>query len=102
MTANQKTVPLTLPDHVWGRLASRADHRGTSVADEVADAIWTRLETDDHDAITPTARNTLALHKLHRSNEEIAHELGISANSVAGILLAFGVHSPRGNRRSKQ
>lgn len=43
-----KTVQLTLPDHVWGRLASMADTNGLSVADLVGDAVENLLE--------PTAR----------------------------------------------
>ena len=33
------TVPVTLPADVWGRLATRADERGVTVADLVAAAI---------------------------------------------------------------
>lgn len=34
-----KTIPLTLPEQVWGRLATKADKEGRKVADIVADAI---------------------------------------------------------------
>lgn len=34
-----KTIPLTLPEGVWGRLATKADKEGRKVADVLADAI---------------------------------------------------------------
>ena len=41
---NQKTVPVYLPEHVWGRLASMADDRGMSIADLIADGIKQNLQ----------------------------------------------------------
>lgn len=35
----RRTVPVTLPEEVWGRLASLADRRGVRVADLIAEAI---------------------------------------------------------------
>lgn len=37
----EKTIPIRLPLEVWGRLASRADTDGVTVADLIADAIQT-------------------------------------------------------------
>ena len=41
---NERTVPVYLPEHVWGRLASLADDRGVTVADLIADGIKQNLE----------------------------------------------------------
>lgn len=34
-----KTIPLTLPEGVWGRLATKADKEGRKVADLLAEAV---------------------------------------------------------------
>lgn len=41
-----KTVPVTLPDWMWGRLATIAQHRATPVADLVAVSIVSLLRDD--------------------------------------------------------
>jgi hypothetical protein len=43
-----RTVPVTMAVFQWGRLATIADHRGTSVADLVASAIERELAEDPH------------------------------------------------------
>lgn len=43
-----KTIPVTLPDWMWGRLATIALHRGTDAADLVAVAIVGLLRDDPH------------------------------------------------------
>lgn len=44
-----KTVPVTLPEPVWGRLASIADRRGVTVADLIADAVQALVSAPAHD-----------------------------------------------------
>jgi len=43
-----KTLPVTLPDWMWGRLATIATHRGTNAADLIAVAIVGVLHDDPH------------------------------------------------------
>jgi hypothetical protein len=43
-----KTLPVTLPDWMWGRLATIAEHRNTLAADLVAVAIVGLLKDDQH------------------------------------------------------
>jgi hypothetical protein len=43
-----KTVAVTLPEWMWGRLATIATHRGTDAADLVAVAIVGLLRDDPH------------------------------------------------------
>lgn len=50
-----KTVQLTLPDHVWGRLASMADTSGLKVADLIGDAV--------EDVLEPTAKERRAYNR---------------------------------------
>lgn len=40
------TVAVKLPDFVWGRLATIAEHRGVLVSDLIADGIWHTLDND--------------------------------------------------------
>ncbi len=44
-----KTVPVTLPEPVWGRLASIADRRGVTVADLLAGAVRALVSAPAHD-----------------------------------------------------
>jgi hypothetical protein len=41
-----KTVPVTLPEWVWGRLSTIADHRDTTSGDLIASAIMGVLNSD--------------------------------------------------------
>lgn len=41
-----KTVAVTVPEFVWGRLATIAEHRKVPVADLIGDAIWQILDRD--------------------------------------------------------
>lgn len=43
-----RTIPVTVPEFVWGRLATIAEHNGRSVGDLIADGIWHVLDNDDH------------------------------------------------------
>lgn len=43
-----KTVPVTLPDWVWGRAATIAEHRGVKVGDLIADGLMGVLDADTH------------------------------------------------------
>lgn len=43
-----KTIPVTLPDWMWGRLATIAKQRGTEVADLIAVSIVSLLRDDPH------------------------------------------------------
>lgn len=44
-----RTIPVTLPELVWGRLASIADRRGVKVADLVGDAVVAVVSSPAHD-----------------------------------------------------
>lgn len=66
-----KTVQLTLPDKVWGRLASMADTQGLKVADLLGDAV--------EDLLEPTAkerreynRKVIPLDRLALLNAEVS------------------------------
>lgn len=43
-----KTVPVSLPDWVWGRAATIAEHRGVKVADLIAEGLMGVLNADQH------------------------------------------------------
>ncbi|AAT90033.1 hypothetical protein ATY41_02785 [Leifsonia xyli subsp. xyli] len=43
---NEKTVPVTIPTWVWGRLATIAEHRGVTVGDLIADGVMAVLGAD--------------------------------------------------------
>jgi hypothetical protein len=45
---SNKTIPVTLPEWMWGRLATIGTHRATPVADLIAVAIVGLLKDDPH------------------------------------------------------
>lgn len=61
MNSARRTVPVVLPDYVWGRLASIAEFRGVKVADVIADALWETLRHPRRDvqerALGPSGDN---------------------------------------------
>jgi len=66
-----RTVPVTLPDRVWGRLASVAETNGVKVGDLIAAAILRELET-------PAQRPRHVPEVLAASNDPLAdvmHEI---------------------------
>jgi predicted DNA-binding ribbon-helix-helix protein len=60
------TVPVKLPDFVWGRLATIAEHRQVSIADLIADGIWHTLDSDPN----RLAELQMALKKKTPNQEE--------------------------------
>lgn len=40
------TVPVRIPEWVWGRLATIAEHRQVRIADLIADGVWMVLDRD--------------------------------------------------------
>lgn len=48
-----KTIPLTLPEGVWGKLATKADKEGRKVADLIGDAVAAVLDPTPHVVYVP-------------------------------------------------
>lgn len=64
---SDKTVPVTLPEFAWGRLATIADHRNTTIAQLIADGIRVVLETDQGRLQQLTAEV-----KKHKTSKKVA------------------------------
>jgi len=45
---SSQTVAVTMPDWVWGRLVSVAEHRGVKVADLIASTLMDTIVSDPH------------------------------------------------------
>ncbi|GAA3730356.1 hypothetical protein GCM10022239_03690 [Leifsonia bigeumensis] len=85
-----RTVPVTLPEPVWGRLASIADRRGVKVADLIADAVQAVVSAPNHDV-----RAHLVPVMLPPVEDRLA-ELNRELNAAR----ASGWHVPRRDRKA--
>jgi hypothetical protein len=102
-------VTLTLPDHVWGKLASKADTEQVKVADIIADAI--KAELTRH-AVPPrpavaTRIDLTVLREMHArgcSDAQIAAQVGFHVTTVREQRIRLGLPlngEPRPTRADK-
>lgn len=88
-----ETVNVTVPLHVWGRLASEADNRGVTVEDVLVTAI--------NHVIQPKGRRGIivAAVKAGYTDAEVAAHTGELVGFVAQVRREAGLAAVRGRRR---
>lgn len=90
-----RTVQVALPDPVWGRLASRADDSGVTVADLISTAVAALVPPTSVDPVVTLTRSGL-------SDKEIAAQLVLTNAQVKTRRLAAGIPANRWNDRKNQ
>jgi len=87
-----ETVNVTVPLHVWGRLASEADNRGVTVEDVLVTAI--------NHVIQPKGRREIivAAVKAGYTDAEVAAHTGELVGFVAQVRRDAGLKAVRGSR----
>lgn len=98
---DKMTVPLTLPIEAWGRLATRADDRGVTVADLIADTLRPLTEPKPkrgHAGVQEREHRVAVIVQKRGDGwtwPQIAAELGISAGAVYELARRNGLTKPR-------
>lgn len=85
-----------LPERVWGRLASAADHRGVTVADLLTVAVEGLIRTNRTD---PRER-LLSEIRSGVPDPVVAHRMGIPLEAVRQERRAMGMSAPKFDRRA--
>lgn len=87
-----ETVNVTVPLHVWGRLASEADNRGVTVEDVLVTAI--------NHVIQPKGRRELIIAAVRAgfTDAEVAAQTGELVGFVASVRRSAGLRANRGRR----
>ncbi len=83
-----KTVSITMPDRVWGRLASRADDMGVRVAELLTMAIQNLAPEPETDRVAVLASSGL-------SDKEIARAMSLTNEQVARRRRRAGIPANR-------
>lgn len=85
-----ETVKVTVPLHVWGRLASEADNRGVGVEDVLVAAI--------NHVIRPQGRKEVILAAVRAgfTDAEVAAQTGELVGFVASVRRSVGLRANRG------
>jgi hypothetical protein len=98
------TVPLTLPVEAWGRLVSRAEDRGMTVAELIATTLrpLTEPKPKRGHAGAQESEHRVAVIVRRRGEgwtwPQIAAELGVSHGAVYELARRNGLTKPRGNK----
>lgn len=87
-----ETVNVTVPLHVWGRLASEADNRGVTVEDVLVTAI--------NHVIQPKGRRELIIAAVRAgfTDAEVAAQTGELVGFVASVRRSAGLRANRWRR----
>lgn len=80
-----RTRQITIPEHVWGRLASIADDRGTTIEELLVHAIESIAEPKTHLEQRTTRERVVAMVLDGHADASIAAELHIFVQRVAEI-----------------
>lgn len=101
---NKMTVPLTLPMDAWGRLATRADDKGVTVAQLIADALRPLTEPKPKRGPSSVALRDHRVAVIARKRGDgwtwmqIAAELNMSHGAVYELARRNGLTKTRGQR----
>lgn len=85
-----------LPERVWGRLASAADHRGVTVADLLTVAVEGLIATKRRDS----RERLLSEIRAGVPDPVVAHRLGVPVEAVRRERRALGMRAPKFDRRA--
>jgi transcriptional regulator of acetoin/glycerol metabolism len=108
--SDKVTVPVTMPRHVWGRLASVADKRGVTVADVIASAVAANItvpkprERAKHPGAVESEHINEQLRALlarGATPADIAARLGVSRSAVYNRITKHKLRKVRAYNRKE-